>query len=238
MKLNLAICDNEEQALKEEYDLVSSVLTGLEIEYYIDIFSNPEELIKSQVQYNIIFLDIEMEELSGIETANIIRENNRDCFIFFVTNYERYLDDALDKRAFRFWTKPLDKRRLSVGLESAIKEIKSLQHYITVKINGTKSTIFLHNIIYIYMENKRLHVITAKGEITTDDTLKTIYNQIKSIDYFTETCRGYYVNMNYVKNYSRENIVCSYKQEIYNVSVSRRKYNSFHHAFISWVGGK
>ena len=238
MKLNIAICDDNCIALNDEYNMICSVLDENKIEYTAVKFNNPVPLIESKEHYNIVFLDVEMNSIDGIQTANEVRKKNKECLIFFVTNYDRYLDDAFNQRAFRFWTKPLDRRKLTYGLKCAIDEIQAMNDCIKVKIDGIKKDIYLHNIIYIYMENKNLHLITIKGEIITDDTLKNVYEQIKNIDYFTETCRGYYVNMNYVRNYNRDNILCSYMQETYNVCISRRKYNSFHHAFVNWIGGK
>ncbi len=238
MKLNIAVCDDNGIALNDEYNLICSVLDENNIEYSAEKFNNPMTLLQSKEHYNIVFLDVEMNSIDGIQTANEVRKKNKECLIFFVTNYERYLDDAFNQRAFRFWTKPLDRRKLTYGLKSAIDEINAMHHRINIKIDGIKNDIYLHNVVYIYMENKRLHIITVKGEIITDDTLKNIYDQIKNIDYFIETCRGYYVNMNYVRNYTRDNIVCSYKQEVYNVCISRRKYNNFRQACISWIGGR
>lgn len=234
--MNIAVCDDNKETLIQESSLIDSVLSEQDIEHSMDKFINPESLLKSEKLYDIVFLDIEMNDFNGIEVAKKLRNENKECLIFFITNYETYLDDAFNQRAFRFWTKPLDTRKLTYGLKSAVAEIESFKHHINIKIKGETQKIFLQNIIYIYMENKRLHVVTTKSEIIADNTLTNIHSQIKGINYFCECCRGYYVNFNFIKNYTRNTIICTYKQLNYTLDISRRKYNSFHKAFISWIG--
>ena len=238
MKLSIAICDDNVITLNEETELLKSVLDDRKIEYSIDQFTQPRDLCNSDKYYEIIILDVEMDELNGIQTAKILKMKNENCLFFFATNYEKYLDDALNQRAFRFWTKPLDLRKLDYAIKCAISEVNALKYNITITVNNKKQQILLQHIIYIYMENKRLHIVTTKGEIVTFDTIKTIYDQIKDIAYFSETCRGYYVNLNFVTKYNRDIVTCVYDNKTYEICISRRKYNLFHKAFIDWIGGK
>lgn len=235
MELNIAICDDNEIALNDESRLIRSVLTELNIEYNMDEYTSPINLLQSKKAYNIVFLDIEMDTLNGIQTANKLKSFNKDCLPFFVTNHPTYSEEASNERPFRFWTKPLERRKLEYGIISAINELKSLNHHIDIKINGKITPVYIQNVIYIYMENKRLHIITTKGEIITDDTLKNVCAQIKDIDYFTETCRGYYVNLKYVTKHTHDTATCKCKETTYEVCISRRKYKNFHNKLIDWM---
>ena len=123
MTLRIALCDDDSAALRDELRLIGSVLEEKGIDGEIDTYKHPIELLDSHTVYDLIFLDIEMDELSGIETAEKIRKNNKSSLIFFVTNYEAYLDDAFNQRAFRFWTKPLNRRKLAYGIDSALREM-------------------------------------------------------------------------------------------------------------------
>lgn len=124
MELKIAVCDDNMLALDSEADAVADVLRIKGIESIIEKFNDPELLISSDSLYDIVFLDIEMEQIDGIEAARALRERNNNCLIFFVTNHEGYLDKALNQHAFRFWKKPIDKDKLMYGIESAVREIK------------------------------------------------------------------------------------------------------------------
>lgn len=233
MKLNIAICDDNEIILNDEYNMVKSVLDEEGIASSIHKFVTPSELLKSTKKYDIFILDVEMEGMTGIETAKKLKKSNANCHMFFVTNYASYMDEALNQHAFRFWTKPLDRAKLAYGLKCAIDE---LHKHITVTVNNEKISVPAENIIYIYMENKRLHVITRKGEFVTKDTISSICEQLKSIPYFAETSRGYYVNYNYIDSYTHEEIICVYQEKKYKVYISRRKYKDFNISFTKWLG--
>lgn len=238
MELNIAICDDNEKTIKDESSLIHSVLEELNIKHCIDEYTSPLDLLQAPKAYDIVFLDIEMDELNGIQTANKLKSINKDCLPFFVTNHPTYHEEASNERPFRFWTKPIERRALEYGIKSAIKELQSSNYYINIKINNKKTPVCVQNIIYIYMENKRLHIITKKGEIITDDTLKNVYAQIKDLEYFTETCRGYYVNLNYVTKHTHDTAICQCKETTYKVCISRRKHKIFHNKLIEWVASK
>lgn len=238
MKLTIAICDDNKIALDSEAKVISDSLSKQKITYSIDKFNNAEALLNSSISYDIVFMDIEMDRLNGIAAAKKIRELNKECLIFFVTNYEGYLDEAFNQHAFRFWVKPIDENKLLYGIESAISELKALKQTVTVSIGNKKTQISAKNIIYVYVFRKILHIVSTGGEIFTDDTYKDIYNQLREFDDFCELHRGYLINFNYVKNYTANEVFCDYQDKTYKINISRRKYDDFHLSFINWMGGK
>lgn len=238
MQLNIAVCDDDKFALNNEFKLISEVLKEKQIEYNIDVFDTPQKLLQSDTVYNIIFLDVEMNGISGIKAAEAIRKTNKRCMFFFVTNYEQYLDDAFNQRAFRFWTKPMDKRKLSYGIDSAMKEFYEEEQVIDIIVNNNKVQVCTNNIIYIFAQNKKTHIITTKGEIITNATYQSVFDQLKIYDVFFEPHRGYCVNFQYIKNYDKDKIFCSYRSELYEVYLSRRKQEEFQRKFIKWIGEK
>ncbi|MDF2883063.1 MAG: two component transcriptional regulator, LytTR family [Clostridiaceae bacterium] len=93
--------------------------------------SNGEEGLKiiKEVKPDIVFLDINMPGMNGLDLANIIRKNNIETVIIFVTAYENYALKAFEIEALDYVLKPFDEDRL----ENTIKRIKT--HF---KLNGKK----------------------------------------------------------------------------------------------------
>ena len=85
MKLNIALCDDEAADLKYEEELISSVLPD-NIDWVIDSFISPADMLKSDKIYNMVFLDVEMDDMNGIELARKLSEKKKDCMVFFITN--------------------------------------------------------------------------------------------------------------------------------------------------------
>lgn len=148
-----------------------------------------------KLKFDIIFLDVEMGNFNGIKVAEKLHSINENCLIFFVTNYEVYMDTALNQHAFRFWIKPLVKSRLVYGIKSAMNELEASCKYITVIVNSTNIKIIVNDIVYIYSENRKTYIVTRRGNIATTSTLKSVIEQLSEYDGFCKSHGSFYVNL-------------------------------------------
>lgn len=235
MTLYIALCDDEMSDLTQEKEIIESVLPSLSsnIKWDIDKFSSSEDLLNSDKTYNMVFLDVEMQGMNGIETAEALHEKSPMSFIFFVTHHEDYMDEALNKQAFRFWTKPISKPRLIYGLQSAIREIEANRKSIAVTVENKTVKIFLKDIIYIYHSNRLTYIITTKEEMQSYDTLKSVIDQLTG-ECFIQTHASCYVNLNFVSNYDKTDILCEFNGKTYKPYISARKYSAFNKRFKEW----
>ncbi len=233
--IKIAICDDNKSDLKKTKEVAVEVLEIKNIKYKITEFNNPYELIDLSEVYDIIFLDVEMPVLSGIETGKRIKERNKNCVIFFVTNHGRYIDDAFDVRPLRFWEKPLDVYRVRYGIDSALKEISSLRRRIIIDENSGE--IVISNIVYIHAENKVTRFVMTKGDFVVKESYKSIFAKLNEYGEFVEVCRGCCINLRHLRSYSKNKIVCGYGEKEYTLDISRRKYDNFCSGLIKWMGG-
>lgn len=234
-EFNIAICDDDIDDLNSEKELINSIIHHAlpNTEWTIDTFLSPKDMLQAEKIYNIVLLDVEMPGMSGIEAADFIHRKNKSTLIFFVTNHEDYMDDALNKHAFRFWTKPINKERLIRGIKSAEQEINSNKKIINVISEKKSIQIPLKDIIYIYHNGRYSYIVTITGDIKTYAAFKDITEQLPR-NCFVETHGSYYVNLNYVTNYDKDHIICEYDGKIYKPYLSRRKYKDFYNRFVEW----
>ena len=233
--IHIAICDDNPTDIKEEKAAIAEAMQHKRIPYVITEFNEPKELINTSLSYDMLFLDVEMEGLNGIEVAKAIHDKNKKCLLFFVTNHENYMDAALDEHAFRFWVKPLNKQRLMVSIESAVKRLESYNKIIQIVTMRTKINIEVRKIIYIYAEGKKTYIVTTDEEYMTGESFKSIKEKINSY-FFYESHASFYANLNYVTSYSKKDVICEYKDKKYRLHMSRRKYADFNKYFIDWMG--
>ena len=224
--MRIAICDDEINALKQTSNIVKSVFDELQLKYLMDEFTNADELLSKKSQYDVIFLDIELKnpERNGVWAAQIIKRDNPDCIIIFTTNYEEYIDEVIEKYAFRYWSKPIDAYRLRKSIDKILERMKT----ITVEIYNNKEIIELpmRNIIYITPEDKHCKIVTVMGEYIVSKSFKDIKIKFNTRNFCD--CHGSYcVNLNFVEKYTKTEVYLGYKSKKYKIHMSRRQYKTF-----------
>lgn len=233
--MRIAVCDDESSFLDNEIALVSEVLTEQGIDFEIDAFTDPAALIESGTKYDIVFFDVEMQTMTGIEAAESIHKRYSGTLIFFVTNYEGYMDEALNKHAFRFWVKPLNRQRLAFGIESAMRELSSRNTALKVTTGKTLTKIPVQDIIYVYAKNKNTSIVTVDGEVEVKEPFKNIVSRLNS-DSFCTSHASYCVNLAYVVKYTHDEVICRHAGVNYTAYMSKRRYPVFSAEFIRWAG--
>ena len=94
--MKIAICDDEILYIEKIKKIVSSFIESEKIVAEIETFTSGCELVESESLYDVVFLDIEMPGLNGIETTKILNQKNNRTRIFIFTSHSNYLDDAMD----------------------------------------------------------------------------------------------------------------------------------------------
>ena len=129
--INIAICDDEINIINKTKKLIQDY-DKEDIDIYV--YESGEELINSDKEFHIIFLDIDMKGLDGIETAKKLREYDKKVKIIYVTNYTDYTYSAFSVHAFGYLVKPLNKKELYNQLDEALSytgEISKNLEFIT-----------------------------------------------------------------------------------------------------------
>lgn len=116
--LNIAICDDEVLITGKIEMLVHEIARRNLVEVDTEVFWNGKSLLqamKQGINFDIIYLDIEMENGDGISTADTIRTFDKNVIIMFVSSYENYMKDSFKVRPFQFIVKPVEKMEKGHG---------------------------------------------------------------------------------------------------------------------------
>ncbi len=234
--LRIAICDDEKQYLAEEEELVKAYLEKQEMEYQIDGFSSGQELLRVHqgvVDYKIVFLDIKMDGVDGMEVAKQIREWNSETFIIFITSFVEYSLQGYEVGAFRYIMK--DEMEWGVGrcLEDAFKKMKV--HKESFKFMEGESEVYIHNILYISSENRLVtfHMVHSKDkQYHMDEKLDYLEEQLLKYD-FLRLRKSHLVNMRYI---SRINDYKAYLTTNQTIVIPKERYREVKDEFEFYRG--
>ena len=187
--------------------------------------------LSSKALYDILFLDVEMGNLNGIDIAEKLLECKNDTLIFVITNYSIYSDRASDIRAHRYLSKPLDIDRLRNGLDSALKKISDVAKIITVTDMETKKNYNIPIASIIFIENTGRHTkiyLTTRPAFVVEEIFSIIKERIESgVEYFAMPHQSYYVNMRFVDDYDKKEVKMSYGKRSYTAIMTRGRYRTF-----------
>ena len=154
--MKILICDDEKQYLDVLSAHVQEYMGKRFIECEIIQATSPQDVINQDLRYDLAFLDIQMEGMDGISLAKELKKHNSKLALFFVTNYEEYQDDAMDLRAFRFFSKPFDVGRLYSGLDKAMEYIDGAYIDIFLYGDNAQQRIMVDDILYITRSNRKV----------------------------------------------------------------------------------
>lgn len=227
--MQILVCDDEVNAVDEISCMLHDIFKAKSIDITITKSTNPGEIVKSNKTYDMAFLDIEMGGNNGIEVAETLLKRNMECFVFFITNYSIYLDDAFDVKAFRYINKPVDRKRIVSSVNKALIKIEERNKTI-VLTNKTKRTVKISvaSIIYIENSNRHTYVVTKEDAFIADEPFAEVKALLeKESDSFALAHQSFFVNLKYVSYYDNTVVRLANKDKEYEVHMSRRKFANF-----------
>lgn len=231
--MKIAICDDSREICMEITDLIRERDRVTEL----SVFSDGEALLSSGDSFDIVFLDVAMKTLSGIDTAKKLREleadgKNRKSILVFITAFREYMEQAFDVNAFNYITKPIDRERFFRVFDAAVKEAGAFaaHKYIMVRCQGVKRKFFLHDIYYIESSNKKVILNTREGKFEVYGKLGEFEELLK--ESFFRCHRCYLVNMESICAYDFESVETLNKDRL---PMSKQKYSDFVKAYLRYA---
>ena len=118
----IAVCDDEVIECSKLAGKIRKILEEMNVSCTIRQFYSGRELLRSLETFDLIFLDIIMDGLDGMRTAQLVRERAFDKLLVFISASRDYVFDAYDVEAFQYLLKPIEDKKLKKVLQKAIQK--------------------------------------------------------------------------------------------------------------------
>ena len=213
--IKFAICDDEPVMAQEIADQLSEYMNEEHItSYCVNSFSDGRSLLESGCDFDVIFLDIQMEQPNGLETAKILRQHKNHCLLIFVTVLKECVFEAFEVEAFDYLVKPLDSGHFKRTMDRMIKSIRRRETKSIVVRRGTScDVILLAEIVYCEVQGRKIYIHQSKGKIT--DYYDKLDDLAQRIDgRFFRCHRSYLVNIEYVRGCNAGQVILSQGDKI------------------------
>jgi DNA-binding LytR/AlgR family response regulator len=215
MAIQIAICDDEDIFLSNLKDLVVQKLQITGMDYELHIYDNGTNLLKisEKILFDIVFLDIEMPMLNGLEVAEKLREVNPFIHIIFVTNRDDLVFTSLRYRPFRFIRKQAIEEELPEAISHITQVIQEENQYYTFTINNSLKQIKIADIVYFESLKHDIYIHTLTEDIRMKSNLTKIEKEM-FLHGFIRVHSGYLVNHRYIYSVNKFDVVLSNQASI------------------------
>nr|WP_300326681.1 LytTR family DNA-binding domain-containing protein [uncultured Anaerostipes sp.] len=239
--LKIAVCDDEKLYCENIKGIICEYCTKKNIEFEVELFESGDDFValeNSINQFNIVYLDVNMNGLDGIRTAEIIRYWSQNIFIVFITAFINYTLEGYKVEAIRYILKNGDIREnIYESLDAVLEKTQLANHIYEFKFKEGIRKLSPEQIILI---ESKLHIlyfrVLIKSEIkyyTMSAKLNDIQKKLTKENVFVRIHQSYFVNLKYIKDIS------NYQAKLWDndiLPISRPRYRDVKESFLLYEG--
>lgn len=195
----------------------------------------------------VVFLDVEMPEINGVECARAIQDMDPNTVIIFATAHEGYMGDAFEVYAFDYLIKPFKVERVIQTLERARERLLARQSNVVnpvrpravdgrmmLKHREGVTFLDLKDILLVQREERATVLYTADGErYVTGDSLADMEERLPAESFF-RCHKSYIINLNHIKDitpYGRWTYVVRLEGTRHDALITHEKYEELERMF-------
>ena len=231
--LSIAVCDDMPIECAELAGDIENTLNQFGAEFSLKLFFNGQELLKDVGSFDIVFLDIKMPEISGMELAKQMRKNERESIIVFVTSAEEYVFEAYDVEAFHFLLKPVNENKLKNVLKKAVVKVTACNNgdFIIISSEHQIKKVLLKDILYIESVGRTVKIHCTGGVLQAYKQIGDL-EQTLSDKHFFRCHKSFLLNLEYVSRFDKAEIVMENGDTVF---LARKRAKLFQKEFISYM---
>lgn len=225
--LRIAICDDDNYICAQVEKILLKLKHKIEKRVDVDVFYTGESLIEFLIDgayFDIIFLDIELHSLSGVEVGRKIRDElkNESTQIVYISGRDSYAMELFDIRPLNFLIKPLKAEKINEVVKKAISLANKSNQFFEYKANYNTIKIPVKDILYFESSGKKVRMTMQNEAHEFYSKLTDVENQLNNQN-FIFIHKSYLVNHLYVIEHRYEFVKMS-NETVLPISQQRRKH--------------
>lgn len=228
--MKIAVCDDEAVLVKKVYQY----LWG-QPDCSVDCFYSPEELwakYEAGERYDVLFLDVVMKPVNGIELARKIRSRDRNAVLIFLTAYLEYAPEGYEVNAFRYLLKPVTEKKVAAVMMEVRRELEA-ERTLRVRVSGCDLLLHTRDLKYLEADNKDTILYYLEDVITLRKGLNELEAQLAPF-FFFRVHRKFLVNLTHVREFDEMRLTLDCGKTI---PISRRRSREFRLALGAYIDG-
>lgn len=230
--LRIAIVDDETQDSERLQAMTEAYFAEKEEPCRILRYGDGAVFLQKYEPHDIVFMDIKMKTLDGLDTARFLRKLGSDTVLIFVTRMAQFAIRGYEVDALDFILKPVDEASVAYVLNRALQRVHARQGILLpLRVGSETLTISSNDLCYIEVYNHDLIYHTRMGDYTVRGTLNSVRDRLLS-NGFLSCHRSYLVNLKYVSSVQEDRLTVGGT----SVPIARGSRKQFMQGFINYVG--
>ena len=230
--IRIAICDDEKHMSDHIRAMASDFFRKKNREIQLRTFSSGEELLSYDGQIDILFLDIQMKGMDGIETARKLRDSKFRGFLIFITVLKEMVFQSFEVQAYDYLVKPVEEKQFEKTMERLYTSMQNASEDSLLVQKGYEGRIIREEeIIFCEIIDRKIYLNLASGEVV--DYYERIENlETKLGSHFFRCHRSYLINLKHLKGYKNGT---AYMDNGKEVPVSRLRSKEFSSVVLQYM---
>lgn len=194
----------------------------------IDAYTNAVAFLDNYSgRYDIIFMDINMPYLNGMDAARRLREADDKCILIFITSLAQYAIEGYSVNALDYILKPITYPSFAIKFNRAYKRVREREkHYIILQTPSGSKKLEPEEIAFVEVDKHTVIYHTADGDYTRYESLKSAEEKLADMP-FVKCNRCYLVNLAYVREITSDTAVVVLEDKRYELIISRNHHKHF-----------
>lgn len=224
--LNIAICDDDVQTTGKIETMIQKIAKQNFVNTETDVFWNGKSLADTVIDgnnFDIIYLDIEMDNEDGISVAKRIRQYDKNVLIIYVTSHENHMKESFDVRPFQFLVKPVTEQQMETCFKAAYEDINSGDFYFRYSYQRINHKVPIRDIMYFESSKRKVFIVTEEETFELYGKLSEIESSLKACKAsFLRVHQSFLVNYIHIKGQAYDFVILDNGKKI-SISEDRRR---------------
>ncbi len=233
--IRIAIADDDVQCAGQLRQYVDDYARESGNRCEVTVYHDGDELVEGyRAQFDIILLDVEMPFLNGMTAAELIRRQDPEVILIFITNMAQYAIRGYAVNALDYVLKPVNYFAFSQCLDRAVHRLgRRRTVYLTVPIRGGAMKLAAEDVYYVESLGHQLVYHARTGDYAaTAGTIQQAETDLAPINFF-RCHKGYLVNLGHVDGI-RDGFALVQGQKL---PIGRTKKTAFLEALANYISG-